>query len=306
MTILTLSDTHGQHRKLDLNLEDIDTVEYAGDWTKHHDTNFSETLEFLAWFNSLNAQYKILIAGNHEVLVENKNEEFYEILTKFPSIIYLQDSGISILGINFYGSPCSNEFYNWAFMHEEPELKEIWNKIPDDTHVLITHGPAYRACDKVEHSPELRDLHVGSKSLAARKLELPNLKVHVSGHIHEAYGVEIQNKVKNVCPCIFNGRYKPINESIKVEVTLQRKTTQYLYGCNPSEFENLPHADALKYKLKKAGALVKELFEIPYMYRDIQRITDSTAAQKHTEMLIDEFHKSQLEEQYGNRTKNTK
>ena len=60
------------------------------------------------------------------------------------------DSGIEIEGIKFWGSPWSNQFGNWAFMADDITLYEqAWSKIPEDTQVLITHGPAKGLGDEV-------------------------------------------------------------------------------------------------------------------------------------------------------------
>lgn len=161
---------------------------------------------------------KILICGNHEKLIENDPRWFIHALSYFPSITYLQDSSVTINGVKFHGSPYSNEFCNWAFMKDELELSKVWAKIPDDTNVLITHGPAYGCNDLVKHSYG-RDPHVGSQSLHHRKLALQDsLKMHVSGHIHEAYNVDTTNKCINICASILDEKYQLVNKPIIVEI----------------------------------------------------------------------------------------
>ena len=44
-------------------------------------------------------------------------------------------------GCRFWGSPWSVPFFKWAFMRPEKELAETWAQIPDDTDVVIVHGP---------------------------------------------------------------------------------------------------------------------------------------------------------------------
>ena len=216
MTITAISDTHGKFNKLDLLQYPADVLVHAGDWTSH-DTPI-EIMNFLQWFSLQDYKYLIFIAGNHEQCVENNQKWFYTILKKYPNIIYLQDSEIIIDGVKFYGSPYSNEFYNWAFMEEENELKKIWDKIPDDTNILITHGPAYGCNDIVKHAVG-RDEHVGSKYLTKRKLSLQGtLKAHISGHIHESYGVINTDGCINVCPTVLNENYKLVNDPITLEV----------------------------------------------------------------------------------------
>jgi len=217
MKLCCISDTHGKHDQLDLSSHPADVLIHAGDFTAR-DTK-TQIIQFLEWFSVQDYKHLILIAGNHERLIEADPVWFYQALSHFPSITYLQDSEVTIDDIKFYGSPYSNEFCNWAFMEEEIELSKVWDKIPDDTNVLITHGPAYGCHDLVARAYG-GDPHVGSQSLHHRKLSLQDsLRVHVSGHIHEAYGITRNgNGLHNVCPCTLNERYQVTNEPITLEI----------------------------------------------------------------------------------------
>jgi len=217
MTICCISDTHGQHEALDLTQYPADVLVHAGDWTRSSDRGFTETDAFLEWLEAQPYNYKVLIAGNHEVTVEEHNNYFNELLFNYPSITYLQDSATTIEGVNFYGSPSSNKFYNWAFMGTENELHKVWNKIPLDTNVLITHGPAYMTLDKVVNTYG-RDPHVGSKSLQNRKCELTKLKLHITGHIHEGAGQSFEHGCINVNAAVLNERYNLVNEPIIITI----------------------------------------------------------------------------------------
>lgn len=56
--------------------------------------------------------------------------------------LLVPDSGITIDGVRFYGSPWTPEFYGWGFNAERgDEIAAIWRRIPTETDVLITHGP---------------------------------------------------------------------------------------------------------------------------------------------------------------------
>lgn len=97
-------------------------------------------------------------------------------------ITYLEDSYITLEGIKFYGTPWVPTFFDWAFMESESRLAKRYSKIPEDTQVLLTHGPALWTLDAVPHG------HVGSSALANRISELPHLTHHIFGHIHESRG----------------------------------------------------------------------------------------------------------------------
>ena len=101
----------------------------------------------------------------------------------FKNCIYLEDSGIEIDGIRFWGSPTNViEGFNWAF---NDKIQERIDKIPNDTDVLITHGPAKGILDKLSmrHGGE----NIGSQELL-EKIKQINPKIHCFGHIHEEYG----------------------------------------------------------------------------------------------------------------------
>jgi len=107
--------------------------------------------------------------------------------------IYLEDSSIQIEGYNIYGSPYTPEFCNWGFNVERGELlKKRWEKIPSNTDILITHGPPLGIGDITTEG-----IHVGCTDLLHRVEELEP-KLHVFGHIHEAYGLYQLNNKKTI------------------------------------------------------------------------------------------------------------
>ncbi len=215
MKILALSDTHSRHNDIYLSsYTNIDLIVFAGDWTGSVRGEKENTKDFLRWFSNLSSTYKILIAGNHELKVEDDPEYLLEALTPYPNIIYLQDTSIVIEGIKFHGSPYANNFYDWAFMTEENELSKIWDKIPENTQVLITHGPAYGHLDTVVRN----NTSVGSKTLTNRKKHLTDLKLHICGHIHEASGIlEVDNHTV-INASQLNEHYKLVNKPIEITV----------------------------------------------------------------------------------------
>jgi Icc-related predicted phosphoesterase len=60
-----------------------------------------------------------------------------------------------------------------------------WSKVPDDTHVLVTHGPPFGILDLAPDQAE----RMGDPELRNRVRELPSLKLHAFGHVHGACGV---------------------------------------------------------------------------------------------------------------------
>lgn len=209
MKIAIFSDTHGYKTTIPAG---IDVAVFAGDFS--HSGGNPENLEnFLKWFEELPCAHKIFIAGNHDRFLEN-NPALGEKIIKDYDVIYLQDSGVTINKINFWGSPVQPNFCNWAFNRKRgAEIKRHWDMIPNDTDVLITHGPPHRILDATWDGdrPGCRDLYE-----AVLKVQ-PDL--HCFGHIHYSYGaLKLVHDQGNYTYCV-NGaivgeNYKPTNKPI--------------------------------------------------------------------------------------------
>jgi len=202
MKIVTISDTHGLHR--DLKLDGGDVLIHAGDCTRGGNT--SDTMDFFDWFSIQMFRHKILVPGNHDFIFEHPVKAA-KIRGHFPDVHVLMDSGVNIEGCNFWGSPWSLPFYDWAFMKTERELEVVWDLIPDNTNFLITHGPALNILDQVDNGD-----HVGSSTLLKKINQLKYLNFHVTGHIHEAYGEMERKGVLHFNSSVLNSRYQLINK----------------------------------------------------------------------------------------------
>lgn len=179
MRLILISDTHGLHRKI--NVPDGDALIHAGDFTNMGE--FEQVMDFNRWLGELPHVYKFVIAGNHDISFQKNPAVMEPLLT---NAVYLRDSGAVLNGLKIYGSPWSPKFLSnspWAFETTREMRPEIWNKIPDDVNILITHGPPNRILDKT-----FSGQYAGDEVLAGRLADLPELKLHVFGHIHEGYG----------------------------------------------------------------------------------------------------------------------
>ncbi len=183
MKICIISDTHNKHKHLGA-LPDADMIIHCGDFTsvgKEH-----EVRNFFKWYSKLEQyKYKLVIAGNHDWLFE-RSGHFARTLVPH-NVFYLEDSGIEIEGIKFYGSPVSEPFCDWAFNRPEEKLAQHWAAIPDDIDVLITHDPPYLIGDYVLYDKN----HHGSPSLYYEVIQRIKPKYHLFGHIHEGNGIKI-------------------------------------------------------------------------------------------------------------------
>jgi hypothetical protein len=203
MKITLISDTHTRHGLIPMeDLPGGDLLIHAGD-IMNSGYNKNDIFDFCTWFQSLK-QYedKVFIAGNHDRMFENHPVESNMIVNNFGDIIYLQDDNYTMYfdgpngdtpedNIHIYGSPWQPWFYDWAFNLPKngPGLATKWEAIPDNTDILITHGPAFGTLDTVAGRPWD---HLGCELLAQR-IEVIKPKIHVCGHIHSGRGYEFKN-----------------------------------------------------------------------------------------------------------------
>ena len=110
-------------------------------------------------------------------------------------------------------SPDQLPFYDWAFnLPRGKALAKVWAKIPDDTDVLITHGPPYGILDKTE-----RGEHCGCQDLLER-IKVIQLKLHIFGHIHEGYGMFQDESTTFVNGSVCDADYNPRNAAQVYEI----------------------------------------------------------------------------------------
>ncbi len=208
MKILFLSDTHGLHHNINKfygELPKVDMVIHSGDCTRYGE--YEETDEFLKWFNKLDAKHKVLVAGNHDFILQQAGRR-NELLLNNYGITYLEDSFINIENVGIYGCPWSPVYGMWAFMKQRmDEMDEVWKQVPNDgsVDILVTHTPRYG-----RHDVSVRgNYHVGCEMLGFRIKDIKP-KVHVCGHIHECGGkiVEETDGMISLNAALLNEYYK--------------------------------------------------------------------------------------------------
>ncbi|OKP11708.1 hypothetical protein PENSUB_2780 [Penicillium subrubescens] len=193
-----------------------DILIHAGDLTAKG--TFDEIQAQLRWLSSQPHRHKIVIAGNHDILLdEDCDAKFVTRLEDgvhqrknldWVDIQYLQDEAITVSipiqitddeisqqqgqvrKIKIYGSPSTPECGTWAFQY--PAIRDVWTgRVPDDTDILVVHGlPAlYGDCDgETETSGEVR---VKGDGYLLREIWRVRPKMVVCGHIHGAFGVSV-------------------------------------------------------------------------------------------------------------------
>lgn len=255
--ITHISDTHNKHKQLNGKLPGGDILIHSGDISslgrKH------EVESFIDWFNGIEGYtHKIFIAGNHDMsfqsekLMQNKIDYFDgkrsvwetegnkhtpsegkpEWLNDMlaidlePGVFYLENNYVMLDGLKIWGSPYSATFgYNWAFnVDRGHDSAQMWNQIPEDSDIVITHGPIYGYGDVTARTYE----NVGCEDLYHRLKELKT-PLHFTGHIHEAYGY---NQTSwggysfNGCSC--NLSYEVYNNPITFDYDFSTKELNFL------------------------------------------------------------------------------
>jgi Icc-related predicted phosphoesterase len=180
------------------NLPDADIVVHSGDICMVGSEQ--EAIDFLNWFCDLPYKNKIFIAGNHDECLYGANIGGLD-----ANCHYLCNSGIEIEGLNFYGVPM---FMNDCVYGRQ---QKNYDKIPDDTDVLITHTPPFGILDFDDN------INYGAEELLPIVTRV-RPQAHLFGHIHVQHGVKQQDGIIFSNGAIMNSDYTDFNEPNVIEI----------------------------------------------------------------------------------------
>lgn len=208
MKLVLLSDTHGKHDEV--SVPNGDVLVHAGDLTMLG--HLKEYESVARWLNTQPHKYIVIIAGNHDF----SSYQLPSLLD--PRIHYLNNSGIEIENKFFWGSPITPRYGRWAHMlpRSGDEIRACWNKIPEYTNILITHGPPAGVLDKT-----IAGDNAGCKDLHEAVTTRIQPEVHVFGHIHEGAGIRDYRYLNNPCyvnASVVNEYYKVVHPPTIVEI----------------------------------------------------------------------------------------
>lgn len=213
MKIVCLSDTHKEYKNVIVPEGDI--LIHAGDIDIYDYS--SELKNFIKWVAKQPCKEKILVAGNHDKYLETYNKEVKQIF-KYNNIHYLENSGIVLNNITFWGSPITPTFNSWFFMAERgKQIQKYWNEIPKNTQILITHGPPYGILDQILLVNGDKGNSVGCFDLLQKIKEIKP-KYHIFGHIHNGYGIKAVDETTFINCSLMNEEYDLVNNPIVIEV----------------------------------------------------------------------------------------
>lgn len=247
MKLVCISDTHNKHEEISF-LPDGDILLHAGDLTG---IGRREEVEyFINWAIKQAPRYTygvVFIAGNHDRCFDPKFGRYAsesahkENLKSRPEwlinilrdiehsnvgVHYLENDKIELEGIKIWGSPVTPWFHGdrWAFnRYRGSDIVEAWNQIPFDADIVMTHGPVSYKLDYVPDTQE----YVGCEDLR-KKIESVCPLLHVSGHIHEGYGVDYNVHTTFVNASICNKYYEPVNKPWELEIDIKNKDVKIL------------------------------------------------------------------------------
>lgn len=241
--VVMISDTHDSHNLI-TDIPDGDILIHAGDFTQNGSPR--DVYQFSKWFASQPHKHKVVVAGNHDITLD---VDFYQeeghrwhgkVLKDFkasltamrenPKFHYLENSSVEVCGLNIFGSPYSAFFHNWAFnSHRGPESQAIWSQIPDDTDVIIAHGPALGYGDRCGNPRYLAEqgTSVGCANLLHEIKYRIKPRLMISGHIHEDPGAWTDGVTTfvNASTCrrrdhFCDFKYKPTNPVRVIDLTV--------------------------------------------------------------------------------------
>ncbi|KDQ60608.1 hypothetical protein JAAARDRAFT_151133 [Jaapia argillacea MUCL 33604] len=206
-----ISDTHS-HKYV---VPPGDVLLHSGDLCSYGalDT-LTPTME---WLMTLSHPMKIIIAGNHDLCLDEKFRKGGGYDSSFDTLpaedidsarALVRSEAVRAAGIHYlehesfqfttqsgrrwkvFGSPSAPRYAIGSFQYDRrAQAEEIYNQIPADTEILLTHTPPYMVLDRTK-----RGKHAGCEYLEDRLAQLSSCRLHVFGHIHEAYGAAISEE----------------------------------------------------------------------------------------------------------------
>ncbi len=244
MIIDCIGCLHGYQPKL----EGGDLLIITGDLTARN--TLQEYLEFNKWLKVQDYRQKIVIAGNHDGLIQTgievKIDDEYSANIKpilANDTIYLEDSGTTFseydrlepsIGVHvnndillrkdlkIWGTPHSLWFDGinpecTAFSGHEEELSKYYEKIPENIDILISHTPFFCMLDQNKDG-----YACGSRSLR-NIIDRVKPKFFICSHIHEQGGHQIMYKHLGkdtwcINCSIMNEYYKPVNKPMRITI----------------------------------------------------------------------------------------
>lgn len=180
MKLVLGSDLHG----LLPPVPPCDALLLAGDLLPENEQEIFIINQLAPWLNNAPAREIFATWGNHDDLPFKQYDLPFRLWEDNLRWQLLVDRTVSWKGLKIHGTPWCRPVGRWAWQAPEYVLKTIYDMIPDDVDILISHTSPRSICDLESRCGE----NCGSGALLKRMDQLKNLKMLVCGHIHEARG----------------------------------------------------------------------------------------------------------------------
>lgn len=222
--VVCISDTHGQHRAV--KVPQCDVLIHAGDFTSYCDPSFDEFDDFFGWLSeqqtSGRCKEAVFLPGNHDSVFDqeyhdrvSKKAKYSVYRSRIPANIHcLLNSSTKVCDLTVWGiaymppfSCNSDKTQVFTTQRMKPHgnyrdrngqhIKAAAAGCPKDADITVSHMPP-------KCHGDLREGHAhdGCEVLYER-IHVVRPQLHVSGHMHEGYGVTQQKglRTKFVTAC---------------------------------------------------------------------------------------------------------
>lgn len=186
--------------------------------------NKKDAISFLQWLKDYPAKRKVCCPGNHDTFAQEETNRFKAMFTS-AGADYLIGEGVEVEGFKIWGFPWQPTYGGWAFNVDSPshKMRDLVSRIPDDTEILISHGPPIGILDRAY------DKKVGCQHLYDRVMQLHNLRLHSFGHIHCSHGMEEKGGTLFLNSALAGPNYQIVNKPYVIELTKDSKEIT-IYG----------------------------------------------------------------------------
>lgn len=203
MKIACISDTHGDLPNPDL-FDGYDLLIHAGD--------IGPDRKVLEWIRSAYSMWLrelpcpiLSTFGNHDFQQYWNDPHVEHIVQRaMPNPHW---GPYEHEGIKMFFSPYVTNLPSWAWNKYEDELDKLYNMIPSDVQILVSHAPPAGG----KYGIMMNNEDVGTKSLQRWMTKNPQLPYLICGHIHEGYGKYLVGSTHVLNCAWMDEQYEPQN-----------------------------------------------------------------------------------------------
>ena len=201
-----LSDTHRSHEEWDEFLEkwkgDSTVLVHLGDADCYDQVTWETFRDWLAaWAKKFGKT--VFVPGNHDTYIDENFKKCKKELNDL-GVDLLVDEGFTYRGLKFYGTPYGSYPMGHGFSLMERDLGKVYEGIPKDVDVLLTHQPPLYTLDG----------GYGSESLDLSIKKLKSLNLHAFGHVHGHCGYKQEENTLFLNAALLNtfdnGPWEPV------------------------------------------------------------------------------------------------